>query len=380
MGAHFDRFAGKCHDAAQKVSSANDIIQPQLSPGFVQSVQVKTNERMAAATSTLMQVEKTAHLMDKYNERFPALAGESPPAHNPNKAMFFGFVLILIAAESFANSRLFAEADDFGLVGGALLAVLVSLINVLPVLFAGILAVKSRGNIDFPSWVWRAICVFAVLYAIAVNIVIWVLRNNKIMEANGTVDQSQSIILFIVGMVIAGLAFHKGWGFPDLYAKFRECKKQLEINKNRYKSEILTPISDAKERGLAAQNELVKAVAQLQKSVNEWRLHSPLIAYEAVREVGHVWQKYHHVYAPLRQGRVQELPDINDPEIAQKMGVHIQDVWENFAARAQEDAKSMNTKAEDDTLPRLEAVRERLLSLEEEFVAVITAKINNATP
>lgn len=378
MGLCFNDFRDKCVDAAKKASEAEREIKARLVPDFVRAVEVDATKRMAEVSPILDEIGKTSRLIGEYHKRFPNLAGGAVPTHAPNKAFFVGFVIFLIAIESFANSRLFAEADDFGLVGGALLAVLVSCINVLPILFAGILATKSRGNIGFPPWVWRTICAVAFLYAVGVNAVIWVLRNNKIIEANGVVDQSQSVVLFVIGMVIAGISFYKGWGFADLYGKFRECQERMDANKKHYSREILSPISSARSTALSAQESFVWEIDQLKKTVDDWYLNSPLIARDGVAEVSRVWQKYHGDYAPLYQGQSPSLPNINDAEIAKEMDVHIHDAWDNYAEKRRQYAEKQ-TGVANDLLPAFGAVRQELVDLEKSFVSVITAKINNVT-
>lgn len=378
MGVCFDTFKRMCDDAARKTREAEREIKARLVPGFVDAVEVEANKRMAQASPILTEVGKSANLMGEYNKRFPNIAGGKPPEHQPNKALTFGFVVFLIAVESFANSRLFAEADDYGLLGGALLAVLVSCINVIPVLFLGVVATWSRGHIGVPSWLWGVICVFALLYAIGVNIVIWVLRNNKIIEANGIVDQTQSIALFIIGMVIAGVAFYKGWGIPDLYAKFRECQDRLEKDKTRYTNAILGPVSGVREKAASAEEVFIWEVNQLKKAVNDWHANSPLIAHDGRIKVGQIWQQYHSAYVPLYNGHPPNLPDINDPAIAKEMDIHIHDAWNTFAEAQRQEAEKQAGVA-DDLLPEFREVRDKLIGVEKRFVAVITAKINNAT-
>lgn len=378
MGMCFDAFKKICEEAAKKASAAQLEIDARLVPGYVDTVVVEANRRMAEASPILGQVGKSASLMGEYNKRFPNVAGGNPPEHKANNALSFGLVIFLIAAESFANSRLFAEADDYGLLGGALLAVLVSCINVIPVLFLGIGVTKARGHIGAPSWLWGTICAFAFLYAIGVNIVIWVLRNNRIIEAGGIVDQTHSIALFIIGMVIAGIAFYKGWKIPDLYAKFRECQLRLEKDKARYTNVILGPVSSERERAASAEVAFIWEVDQLKKAVSNWHANSPLIAHDGRIKVGQIWQQYHSVYAPLYNGHPPILPDINDSAIAEDMDIRIHGAWDAFAESQRQKADEQAGVA-DGKLPEFRAVRDKLIGVEQRFVAVITAKINDAT-
>lgn len=379
MGDAFMHFKNKCDEARKKAGDSHNDINAKLAPGFVDALNAGANQRMGAATANvLVGLKKDADLMHRYRERFPNLVAHEIEPHKANKWFFGGSAIILIAIESLANSRLFAEADDFGLVGGALLAILVSCVNVLPMLFAGVFATKSRGNIDMPLWVWRAICVGALIVAVAVNIGILAIRDYKIAAAGGVSDPSQSGLLFAIGIIIAGAAFYKGWKFPDLYAKIRECQERIERDKTRYFSQVLGPIEREIEGLQSAKATLQSEIAQLEAAAHEWHNDSPIIALNAVSEVKRVWQIYDGDYAPLHRDPDPVLPQITLTN-ADKWGVHIHDSWNQYADRMSQFAEK-KTGELNGLLQAIEELIKALIALKNNLVSVITADINNACP
>lgn len=394
MGGVFDNFRQKCDEAYQQASGSHRDIRDLLSPESVKALDADAQKRVGEAIDILGGLRKDAGLMKKFGERFPNLEQRiQAPPHNPNKVLFVGFAIFLIAVESLINAKLFAAGDDYGIFGGALTAVYVSCANVVPMLLLGIFATKARGNLDFPQWGWRAICGFALVLAVFVNIVILTIRRSKMIEAaeranaDGLLnigrdllaradDPSQSILLFVVGMVIAGLAFNKGWKFPDLYEKVRECQRRMDGEKRRYSSQILGPIEGEIEKLRSAKKNLYGEIDQLKEAVGQWRIVSPILALKGVSEVQRVWQIYHDEYAPLHRDPDPMLPDIGAAN-AKDWGVHIHDDWNTYAEAMGKNANDRSGVLES-LLQEIGEMIQALLDLKTNLVAVITAELNNA--
>lgn len=377
MGGVFEHFKEQCESARKRAGESQRNIKAQLAPEFVRALDADAKKRMGnASTNILVGLRKDADLMKQYRERFPNLEERVGEPHKPNKALFVGLAIVLIALESFANSRLFAEADDFGLVGGALLAVIVSCVNVVPMLIAGIFATKSRGDIDVPLWVWRAICAGALIWAVVINIGIVAIRNQKIAEAGGLADPSQSGLLFIIGIVIAGIAFYDGWKLPDLYAKVRECQERIEREKKHYSGYILDPIEQEINKLQSAKADLAGEVDQLKDAVGQWHDNSPLIALKGISEVKRVWQIYHDEYAPLHRDPDPVLPHISAGN-AEEWGVHIHEDWNAYAGAMEKNAEQKAGEL-GKLLEAITALINALITLKDNLVSVITAEINNA--
>ena len=376
MNDKFLQFKDKCEQSLQKISDLRGEINQFGTPGYVANVAVSAQQASAnAAGQILIGLKARVKRMTRFRERFPNLGNLGKAAHAPNKAFFVGFVIFLIAVESFANSRLFAEADDFGLVGGALLAVIVSCINVLPMILIGILATKARGSLNIPVLVWRGICLLAFVWAALINVAILVLRNNKIAEAGGSADTSHGAILFIVGIVIAGIAFWEGFRFADLYAKVRECQEEIDNDKKNYSEQILYPIEDAMNKAQATRNNIKKEMGQLNLNFTHWNANFPLIAIQGIVEVKRVWKKYHGVYAPLHMSPNPTLPDINT-ETAEQWDVHIRQQWCNYAKNSEELAKGHDEWL-DGKIQKIEDLRSELIDLRKKYVGIIIANIGN---
>ncbi len=376
MGGEFDRFKNRCDSARHKAQELQHDIQAQLAPGFAKHLDVEAQKRMGEAETALAALRKDNDLINKFRERFPNMEERAEEPHEPSKAFFIGFAVILIAVESFANSRLFAEADDFGIVGGALLAVLVSCVNVLPMLLLGILATKARGNLDIPPWVWRALCFFGAAWSVFLNIGIVALRNHKIAAIGGEIDQSQSGLLFIVGMVIAGVSFWKGWGFADLYSKLRECKKRVAAGKRSYSEAILGPIDEEIQKAQTAPGRLRRELGELKNAIRQWHSDSPIIALAGMAEVRRVWQIYHDEYAPSHRAACPALPALS-AENAKEWGVNIREEWDAYARQAWADANEEDGVFEL-LKEKIEELIHALLNLKQGLVTVINAEIAKA--
>lgn len=342
-------------------------IRAKFSIGFVKTLEAAALNRMGNAQATFNNLRRGNDQMKQFRKRFPGMPAILP-RHESNIVFLVGLVVLLIAAESLFNSRLFAEADAFGLVGGANLAVIVSVINVLPPLILGILATKSRASIAVPLLVWRIVCLIAIGYAVVINAIIWVLRNNKIAETDGVVDTSQSSVLFLVGIVAAGVAFWKGWDFPDLYAKVRKIQEQMENTKKNLYAEIIGPIDEKIELLQSATKSIAETTENLKRTVCRW--HSEVMMTAGSNEIRRVQGIYHSEYSVLNPG--EKLPD-DDFEDAQLLKQ-----WNSFSEITKNQADEQTENLEN-MLSRVEKQIENLADLKVKLGAVITEEIKTKT-
>lgn len=371
-----DRFNGFKENCELMHETITGMFHDLPNRSALQPVEATANQRRTEAGPMLESLREDAALMAKFHKRFPNLDDSVVKPHNPNPILFFGLSIALIAIESLANSRLFAEADNFGIVGGAMLAFLVSIGNVLPMILLSFLAKTWRGNLDMPIWVWRLICCASIGLAIIYNIGVVALRNYLIEGNGGEPNPFEGWVLFVIGNVIAGVAFWDGWNFADTYAKFRECMERINKITSNYSMRILSPIEDEIQNAEKTMKNLPKHITRLNHNIGRWDTNTPLLVRDAVSEVERVWREYHGIYCPIHRDPDPELTTLT-PENAKEWGIHIHDEWFEFVRKIRESIRDNENKLEEQN-DEIRQSFEALIKLKSNFSDVINADIENA--
>lgn len=368
----FNEFNERCQSVIEMINRGLADFPSQAS---YRSVEVSADENRAKARPLLENLREDAELMQKFHHRFPNLDESVSKPHNPNIIFFIGLAFFVIACESLANSRLFASADDFGIVGGALLAILVSVGNVLPMIMLAILAKTWRGNLDMPMWAYYGLCVASSIYAITYNISVVAFRNHQIISSGGTPNPYEGWILFVIGGLISGISFLDGWKFSDTYTKVRECKERIKKITNDYSRQIFSPIDDEIEKVRETIENFPKHIGKLNNDADRWDNNVPLLVRAAVSEVNRVWQIYNAVYAPIHRDPDPDLPELT-VDNAKEWGIHIHDEWIDFCNKMSElirDRKGTFEERSDEIAQSLN----KLVELKANFSDVITADIED---
>ncbi|MGI9229316.1 MAG: hypothetical protein ACR2P9_05600, partial [Gammaproteobacteria bacterium] len=182
----FDEFRDVCLKANEEIGRAHADVKALRAPAFIAGLEADANERMNSnnAQAALENIKDSTVLLNKYRIRFPHLDRSVQRPHKANIMLFLGFAILLIAVESAINSQLFAEASSYGLAGGALAAVSVSVLNVIPLILLAILAKLCLSNLNFPPWAWKVLCVVALVYAIGFNWFAMQIRNDLVVMQN----------------------------------------------------------------------------------------------------------------------------------------------------------------------------------------------------
>lgn len=164
---------------------------------------------------------------------FKAKAKLDRDAHAGHSQLFhFGVILSLIVVESFLNLWFFAQGSDQGMLGGFFEALFVSLINVGTAVAMGQLVLPHM-NVEKRRPLIIGIVVLYVLIVLVLNLTVAHYRD---LMASGVEDAVRasvsalwrnpfelsfhSLLLFVVGLLAAGLGLREGYHAEDPYPGF----------------------------------------------------------------------------------------------------------------------------------------------------------------
>lgn len=149
------------------------------------------------------------------------------------------FVLIL---ESGFNSYFFAQANDFGLVGGFLQATIISAINLIVGLLTGILFFRSLNHVNTVRNIlgWTGISVFASL-TVAFNLFVAHYRSaltqdpdragyvavESFLESPLGISEFDSWVLFLIGVVVVIVSTLKSYRLDDVYPGYGKLARRV---------------------------------------------------------------------------------------------------------------------------------------------------------
>ena len=207
-------------------------------------------------------------------------------------------IFLVFLIETLANAGLFASVSDWGLVGGAGYASLMSAPNILGGLFLGWFGIRGAFHVRF---LWNAVSVLIALALTAVvlfwnfyvghfRVLLHTSSGADFSDFNAVLPQlltkpyaflgvTDALLLMIVGLLAAGYAISKGVdGFSDRYpgyAKidkiYRAAKKAYEKSQTDYRQGVTRIIGSAvatiKKRTLGIERALVRRLNTIRRTV-----------------------------------------------------------------------------------------------------------------
>lgn len=197
----------------------------------------------------------------------------------------FSLAIILIALESGMNAYLFSQGNEFGLLGGLIAAMLVSVVNVGASAFLGYLArylnhrnivLKLGGAIFTSGWIgFATVMSFAVAHfrdgleagrpwRAAAEAAVPALLERPLHLAS-----IESWLLVVVGLLISVVAFRKGWHTDDPYPGYGRLARDLQAARDAYAGELEDTLEDLGERRDDAIAELRDASEQVRQAIGE---------------------------------------------------------------------------------------------------------------
>lgn len=195
------------------------------------------------------------------------------PQYPESKIFHWALVVLFLAVESIANAYFFSQASTLGLLGGAMQAIFISLVNIGTALIVGIFILPNvyhkRKINNYKAYIlssiyWAVITVFnlgTAHYRAAIDIdasrALTIAVKNLIENPVG-IESYDAWVLFLVGMIFVFIAMMKGLLSDDRYPEFGSRGRAYEEAKNRW---------DQEKR--EAFNETRKAYERIEKKVPE---------------------------------------------------------------------------------------------------------------
>ena len=193
----------------------------------------------------------------------------------------FTLAIILIAVEAVINAYLFSQGNEFGLLGGWLAAVIVSVVNVGCSAMLGYMAryinrrnliLKLGGLIFILAW---------SVFAIIINLGVAHFRDGlesgtpwraaaeaavpALLENPFHLASIESWLLVGIGLLISTLAFRKGWHTDDPYPGYGRIERALKKARGNYVAELslaLDDLSTHRDEAIAALQDANEQVRQ----------------------------------------------------------------------------------------------------------------------
>jgi len=193
--------------------------------------------------------------------------------------------IVLIVIEAGINAYLFSQGNEFGLLGGLLAAVIVSIVNVG---CSAMLGYLTR-YINKRNWLLKlGGLVFALIwlaFAAVMNLGVAHFRDGleagtpwraaaesavpSLLEAPLRLASIESWLLVGIGLLISTLAFRKGWHTDDPYPGYGRVERSLEDARNAYANALDSTLENLASQRDEAIAELRDASEQVRQGISE---------------------------------------------------------------------------------------------------------------
>ena len=330
---------------------------------------IHTAEKRFAAKITNLQRE----LID-WEVRFKS--GFHNGIENPKKqnhAWHWGTILFLLAVEVILNSRFFAETSEYGLLGGTMAAIAVSVVNVgLPILVAYFTHKLYFSKSTIPKTAGLFLVIALVVFAAVFNYQVAEYRNHLLILAGKPPSElPEYLALLAIGSTIAVISFWKMFSFMDPFLRPRRCHENQQSAVKDYKDIALKPIKDAQETIGGVLQDLAIQVDKTQKTIQRERDSFEFKCSETIKECTAKIGYYHLKYCPAKIDPDPQMPELGEEQYdfssAQELVLRtIRDLEENCQ------------QAKEEWQPALEKIRHSLASTHQRFQASVVAHINAA--
>ena len=373
------KFRGWADETNHKfVDMAGDI--PNNLDIVVNPLESKTMNNLTAAKAKYkIKITQLGKGKLSWKQRFGSSLEENLE-QPPQKNIYWlaGLILFLVAVESIANSRFFAEGSEFGLLGGTLTAITVSLGNVFIPLGLAFFGHRWFYRYDSYRFLGIAMIVLFILWALGFNHLVAQYRESLI-AANQDSSTLNYVLLVALGVAVAGISFGKMWLFLDPYKQARKCLNDLTVAQEEFKDAVRADL-------IAAQNKysgIVDDVERMRVGIPaRFKLDEANFTWvhnKAIAATNAIFAGYHTQYCVAKVDPDPKKPVVT-LENAERHGVGITDADRNFLAEMKTLLSDQIATATQEWIQKLHDMIRKINDLINKFSTVITHQLLSWEP
>lgn len=258
----------------REIDDGLSTLQPPDFEAHERDVALGLDDRYSRIRYDLRDLFKRRMIAERNLNYFRRSLGVARPARYPESGIFhFGLIAFIVVLESVANAYFFSQASDLGLLGGVLQAAVFSMVNVAWSFGLGLTAYRY---LNAPGLGLRFLAMLGVGLHIAgalfINLAIAHYRDLIALSPDGAtfavitqltaapfqLEAFESLMLFLIGTLIAGFAVWKGYttedplpgygpadrAFGEVDAVCRETREQLLLEAEDALDAARDPIDD----------------------------------------------------------------------------------------------------------------------------------------
>ena len=356
-----------------------NILDPELERRRLENnMQIHLNNVENQLSDKIRQKQKE---MSGWQKRF----GESLQTHlaepeKKNVVWLAGIVLILLAVESIANSRFFAETSDLGLLGGTLAAITVSFGNVFVPLILAFFAHRWFYKPDFFKNVGIGIIVLFFLWVFGFNYLVAEYREELILEVGRNPSTLDYVLLFALGVIVGVISFWKMWTHYDPYQEARKCMNDLKEMRDNFSRTALQPLTRTRQQYDDQLSDMTVAPKEIVRILDDTRIYYSAASDNAIRDANKIISIYYGYYCIRKVDPDPPRPAVLTQDNAAQFGVGISIAdWNLFETRN----VRFNRFIDEDVKKWAEKIKEILHMIEtiiERFMEPVLDILNELAP
>lgn len=343
---------------------------------FVQSLETITLGNLAQAddaysTKIIQLTKDKATWENRFGPRLQAHLSEPP---QKNRYWLGGLVFILVAIESLANSQFFAEGSSFGLLGGTLTAITISLGNVFIPLGLAFLGHLWFYRYDSYRALGVVMIVLFLIWALGFNHIVAQYRESLLTAASQDSSILNYVLLFTLGTTVAGFSFWKMWSFLDPYKQARKCLNDFKTAQEDFKKDVFADLTMAQNKYNDIGAEIGQMKAEISAGFQQDEANFSLVHNEVIDKINEVFSSYHLKYCVMKVNPDPELPVVTLENVSE-YGGGITDANRRFFAEMKTLLDGQVDTAAQEWTPKLLDLLTKINALITRFQNVIIAKL-----
>jgi len=212
----------------------------------------ESERKLQARKHELMELRKKELAAKREWHYFKAENALFRQAVYPNsQVLHWAIIIALLLVESILNTQFFAKGSDYGLLGGWLMAFMISLMNIIPALAMGNYAVRWLYHV---RWNWKiaggAVVLLYFCWVLAANMVVGHYRALLDLDPNLAVVEAaraawkewlnfgnfDSIVLFFLGVFFSAAALGESFRGDDAYPGYGPVQRRYHDSRDAYQA------------------------------------------------------------------------------------------------------------------------------------------------